>query len=253
MEDVFERVHRQDESADEGSRLNLLDISEMADLPVKQSWNGGAKSDLSEAEKPVPRNTEKWRTEHSSLSQKSQTTEPSLVFYGDSITKGMSEGNALKKAFGNSAENFGIIGDSTQHLLWRLQNGEANFKKPPEKGVLLIGANNVGHQSNDDIVKGILADLKEAQKRMPDTKWLVLGVLPQGRNANDPRRAEIKDINEKLAQALKGMPNVQFFDAGPAMLEKDGSMSDRVWWRDGLHPRNYDPLFDKVKEQLKKF
>lgn len=201
-------------------------------------------------DKPVPRNGSKWRQEHETLVKKAEKSDASLVFYGDSITAGMSIGNALKKTFGNGAENFGIVGDSTQHLLWRLQNGEAHFKKPPEQVVLLIGANNIGAAGRDDIVRGVMANLKELQQKLPDSEILVLGVLPQGRAPSDKRRVLIKEVNAELEKQLNGIGKVKFLDAGPAMLEPDGSMSDRVWWKDGLHPRNYEPLFDAVKNAL---
>lgn len=252
MDLISDKVKSTDEAVPESNGLNLLELELDAAFPFKEKFALDF-TDLAATDRPVPRDSDKWRKQHADLVEKAKQTNPQLVFYGDSITAGMSEGNALKKAFGNDAENFGIVGDSTQHLLWRLQNGEANFKTPPEKGVLLIGANNVGNARNEDIVKGILADLQEAQQKMPDAKWLVLGVLPQGRSATDPRRAQIKDLNDKLEKALAGIPGVRYYDAGPGMLEKDGSMSDRVWWRDGLHPRNYTPMFDQLKQELNKF
>ena len=210
------------------------------------------KTALSNTEKPVPRNSEDWRKQHDALVHKAETSNTSIAFFGDSITKGMESGNALKKFFGNSADNFGIVGDSTQHLLWRLQHGEANFKQNPQESVLLIGANNIGAASTKDIVKGILANVNEMQKQMPDTKLLVLGVLPQGKNANDPRREKIKEINEELKRQLTGRSNLTYYDVGPNMLEKDGSMSSKIWWGDGLHPKDYAPMFSAIKPLLEK-
>ena len=203
-------------------------------------------------DRPLPRNTDKWKREHADLVKKAQTTDANLVFYGDSITKGMSIGNALQNEFGCRAENFGIVADSTQHLLWRMQNGEMEFKTAPEKGVILIGANNIGAASNEEIAKGIVATVNEASSRLPNTKWLVLGVLPQGRSASDPRRATIEKINTLVQQELAGKNNVTFMDVNKTMLEADGSMSDNVWWKDGLHPRSYTPLFKAIRPTLEK-
>ena len=56
-----------------------------------------------------------------------------LLFLGDSITDFWRE-RALGiwgKNYGPyAAENFGISGDRTQHLLWRLQNGEIGNLRP---------------------------------------------------------------------------------------------------------------------------
>lgn len=200
----------------------------------------------------VPRYTDKWKREQQDLAQKARSTDANLVFYGDSITKGMSAGNALKNEFGAKTENFGIVGDSTQHLLWRLRNGETAFKKAPEKAVLLIGANNIGHASEDEIVKGVLANVDELRTRLPEAKLLVLGVLPQGREASDQRRNTINSLNTKIETALKNRTNVVFQNVNKQMLEADGSMSDTVWWRDGLHPRDYSPLFKAIRPTLDK-
>lgn len=201
-------------------------------------------------DRPLPRNTDKWKREHADLAKKAQTTDANLVFYGDSITKGMSMGNALQNEFGCRAENFGIVGDSTQHLLWRMQNGEMEFKNAPEKGVILIGANNIGAATEDEIVKGIIATVNEARTRLPDTKWLVLGVLPQGRAASDPRRAVIERINSAVQRELAGKDKINFMNVNKNMLQADGNMGDDVWWRDGLHPRNYTPLFKAIRQVL---
>ncbi len=88
---------------------------------------------------------------------------------------------------------------------------------------------------------------------MPGIKFLVIGVLPQGKDPHNPRRDQIKDLNQKLEHALANEPNVKFVDVGAKMLEKDGSMSDKVWWGDGFHPRNYTPMFDAIKPELSKF
>jgi len=55
-----------------------------------------------------------------------------IVFLGDSITEGWRRSKDIwDKAFGaDTPANFGIGGDRTQHVLWRIQNGELNGIKP---------------------------------------------------------------------------------------------------------------------------
>jgi len=82
-----------------------------------------------------------------------------LMFLGDSITHAWEvEGSehwqqhfAHRKAF-----NLGFAGDRTEHLLWRIQNGEIN-NLSPKWVVLLIGTNNAGHRhdSPQEIAAGI--------------------------------------------------------------------------------------------------
>ncbi len=203
---------------------------------------------LTAPERAVPRTGSDWQAKHAALAQKAATTKPELAFFGDSITAGMSMGNALKKSFGDKAENFGIVGDSTQHLRWRLQNGEANMA--PQKAVMLIGANNVGAAKPEDIAKGIVANAREMGQRLPNTKLLVVGVLPQGTSASDPRRAQIDRINTLVQQKLQGLPNVKFQDVGEKMLGADGSMPSSIWAPDGLHPRSYSAFFEAIRPTL---
>jgi lysophospholipase L1-like esterase len=238
-------------NSDSAVTYSLPELSLLGQLGERLPQLEPHNDSLVDTEKPVPRDPTKWHKEHEALVKKAESTSPTLVFYGDSITKGMSDGNALLEAFGNTAENFGIVGDSTQHLLWRLENGETNFKTSPKEVVLLVGANNVSnHASASDTVKGILANVREIREKLPEAKVLVLGVLPQGKTAKDPRRAVISELNKELSAELNGQANVSFTDLGPSLLEKDGTMSPLIWWGDGLHPRDYTPIFDQIKPIL---
>lgn len=68
-----------------------------------------------------------------------------LAFLGDSITAGWgSKKEIWNTAFGQyKPANFGIGGDRTQHVLWRITNGELEGTKP-KAVVLMIGTNNLG-------------------------------------------------------------------------------------------------------------
>src|SRR5215204_3349408 len=68
-----------------------------------------------------------------------------LLFLGDSITAGWAKnGNEVweERYAKLNAANFGIGGDRTQHVLWRIQNGELDGAMKPKVIVLLIGTNN---------------------------------------------------------------------------------------------------------------
>ena len=73
-----------------------------------------------------------------------------MYFVGDSITRRWGATDYLdflahwKQSFhGWNAANFGWGADSTQHMLWRLQNGELDGVNP-KAIVVLAGTNNVG-------------------------------------------------------------------------------------------------------------
>src|SRR5208337_5244157 len=105
-----------------------------------------------------------------------------VLFLGDSITDGWrgSGKDVWKEKFEPlKAANFGIGGDRTQHVLWRLQNGELEGIKP-RAAVIMIGTNNLGANTAEEIADGIKAIVAEIQKKQPETKILLLGIFPRG-------------------------------------------------------------------------
>jgi len=173
-----------------------------------------------------------------------------LLFVGDSITDGWHGGG--KKAWAEAWEplkafNIGIGGDRTQHVIWRLQNGEVAGIKP-KLAVLMIGTNNLGGNTNDEIVAGITACVKEIQKQLPSTKVLLLAVFPRGEKADNPSRARIKTINEQIARLDDGGKTVKYLDIGEKFLDDKGNIPPEIM-KDFLHPtaKGYDIWVDATK------
>jgi PAS domain S-box-containing protein len=118
------------------------------------------------------------------------------LFLGDSITEAMrgsqfgelyDELAARREAFESSfplreARAFGVSGDRTQHLLWRVRNGELAFRHPPGVVVVCIGTNNLGRDNDSatDTFLGIRAVVLEILHRLPGTRVLLTGILPRG-------------------------------------------------------------------------
>jgi len=180
-----------------------------------------------------------------------------LVFVGDSITDGWRNGGQpwwdqywapYKPA------NFGIGGDTTQGVLWRMQNGELDGYKA-KLIVMMLGTNNINRNPNDEIVDGDRLIIEEYRKRQPQAKVLLLGIFPRAQQASDPYRASIKDINGKLAK-LADNKNVFFMDIGEKFLTPDGTLTQEIM-PDGLHPnlRGYkiwaEAITARVKELMK--
>jgi lysophospholipase L1-like esterase len=190
-----------------------------------------------------------------------------LLFVGDSITdwfanpRGNNPATGAKvweAAFGSMRPaNFGIAGDTTQGVLWRMQNGELEGFKA-KLIVLMLGTNNINRNPVDEIVDGDRLIVEEFKKRQPQAKILVLGVFP--RNMRDPEqtpavRATIKDINSKLARFADNK-QVFYMDIGDKFLTADGTLTAEVM-PDGLHPneKGYqiwaDAILPRVKELMK--
>src|ERR1043165_2202337 len=80
-----------------------------------------------------------------------------LLFLGDSITDGWRGGG--KKVWETNfaplkAANFGISGDRTEHVLWRIENGELEGIDP-KVVILMIGTNNSNTNSPEEIADAI--------------------------------------------------------------------------------------------------
>ena len=176
-----------------------------------------------------------WESTHGDYVKRAQKGGVNLVFFGDSITQWWG-GADFKKRYGAlGAVDFGIGGDKTQNLLWRIQNGEMEGITP-KVAVVLIGTNNLGSASPDKIAEGIALIVKAIGEKSPATKVLLLGIFPRGWNANEAKwyQGKIQKINSTIAQLDDGK-DVRFADLGPQMLEADGTLS-RAVFKDGLHP-----------------
>jgi lysophospholipase L1-like esterase len=160
-----------------------------------------------------------------------------LILEGDSITDGWRWGG--KKVFDESYKkynpfNTGIGGDRTEHLLYRLNEGEIDGLHP-KAVMLMIGTNNLGTgQSVDDTIAGVTAVVKTIHEKAPAAKILLLGIFPRGHNADDSFRAEIKAVNEAISK-LNGQDNITYLDIGDKFLEPDGTLSKAIM-PDFLHP-----------------
>jgi lysophospholipase L1-like esterase len=219
---------------------------------------------------PVPRDAN-WVKRHESFNALSKQGKSELVFLGDSITQGW-EGKG-KAAWAKTwaplgAVNFGIGGDRTEHVMWRLDHG--NFDGLKAKViVLMIGTNNTGHQGRpqaelkgavyqctaEQTVEGVKAIIGELQRKQPLAKILLLGIFPRGASIEDKFRLQNQKTNTLLTQLDNGN-TVQFMDIGKTFLSPDGSLSKEIM-PDLLHlsEKGYDmwtsAIEAKVKDLLK--
>jgi len=176
-----------------------------------------------------------------------------LLFVGDSITDGWRGGG--KKVWEENytplhAFNIGIGGDRTQHVLWRIDNGEMDGLTP-KLAILMIGTNNLGGNTNEEIVEGITACVKDIQKHSPTTKVLLLGVFPRDPLATGKNRPRIKAINEQIAKLDDGGKTVKYLDIGAKFLDADGNLPKDIM-PDSLHPnaKGYQIWADAIKDSV---
>lgn len=152
-----------------------------------------------------------------------------LVFLGDSITAGWgSKKDIWDKAFGQyTPANFGIGGDRTQHVLWRIENGELETIKP-KAVVIMIGTNNSGSDPAEGIANGVTKIVETVRAKQPQAKILLLAVFPRGEKASpNPGRDKLKQVNAIIAKLDDGK-NIHFLDIGDKFLQPDGSLTKEI-------------------------
>jgi lysophospholipase L1-like esterase len=161
-----------------------------------------------------------WAKRHDGFVEIAKKGDVDVLFLGDSITDGWRNKNGKEvwdKAFGAmKPANFGIGGDRTQHVLWRIQNGELDGIKP-KVAVLMIGTNNTGSDSAEQIADGVSAIVKTVREKSSTTKVLVLAVFPRGKMIPNPGNTKIIEINKTIAKLDDGK-NVKFLDIGQKFM-----------------------------------
>lgn len=175
--------------------------------------------------KPVPR-AGGWMNRHQSMNDRVQKGDVDLVFIGDSITQGW-EGNGKnvwKTFYGDrNAVNLGIGGDRTQHVIWRLDNGNLEGISP-KAAVIMIGTNNSGSNSPEEIAEGVEVIVKQLREKTPETKILVLATFPRGPNPADAKR-QVNEKSNAIVEKLADGEHVFYLDIGDKFLDDDGNLS----------------------------
>lgn len=209
---------------------------------------------------PVPRDGG-WMKRFESISARAKAGDVGLVFLGDSITQGWGDNDVWKKFYApRKAMNAGIGGDRTQHVLWRLDNGNVDGIKP-KLVVLMIGTNNSNRQDNtaEEIGAGIVAIVNKLKEKLPESKILVLAVFPRGEKPN-PQREKNAKASEIAAKAADDK-QVFFLDIGKEFLTEDGTLTKEVMpdflhltpkgyeiWAKSIEPKVSELLGDKLVE-----
>jgi lysophospholipase L1-like esterase len=232
-------------------------------LVMGTAWNAAVRADdkkpTHSAVKPVDKKDAFWVKRHKSFLEQAKQGGVDVVFLGDSITQGWegSGKNVWKKSFDPlKAANFGIGGDRTQHVLWRITDGKELEGITPKAFVMMIGTNNMGDNSAEEIADGVTAIVKELRHQKPHAKVLLLGVFPRSAKSTDKIRDKVKDVNERIAK-LDDKKMVNYLDIGAKFLDKDGNLSKDIM-PDYLHlsEKGYqiwaDAIMPNLEEMLKK-
>jgi len=179
-----------------------------------------------------------------------------ILFAGDSITDWWQQAapnggtDVQKKYFGDAkVANFAVAGDTTQGVLWGLQNGEGQGRKP-KAVMLMIGTNNTGGNTGPEIAEGVGAVVYELRKDFPDAKIMLLAIFPRGAGPTDANRVKNEEANKIIAKLDDGK-HVFFTNINDKFLNPQGQL---IGFRpDNLHPtaEGYEIWAKAVSDTLK--
>jgi lysophospholipase L1-like esterase len=175
-----------------------------------------------------------------------------VVFLGDSITQGWGNNKTWQKHFTPlKAANFGISGDQTGHVLWRITEGGELDSITPKVAVVMIGTNNAGRDSAEQIAEGITLIVKTIHKKTPTTRVLLLAVFPRDEKPGTPTRTKLAEINKTIAKLDDGGKTVKYLDIGEKFLDNEGTLSKDIM-PDFLHlsARGYEIWAEAITPTL---
>ena len=189
------------------------------------------------ASKPTPRSyKQEWENQHKSFVSIATESKSTIVLIGDSIINGLCR---YRKVWSElfepvNALNFGIRGDRTQHVLWRIQNGEIPVNV--ESVVIHCGTNNLYKDSPAEIKNGITSIAYAILKRKPCVNIIVTGLLPRD-SKGSPRRQQISWINEQLEHWCNNLAkkNVLFLKPNTDWTKPNGQLREELYFQDLLH------------------
>ncbi|MBI9020089.1 MAG: hypothetical protein JEZ10_02380 [Verrucomicrobia bacterium] len=199
---------------------------------------------------PLPRPEKNWwMPRHQAVLDQVAQGNVDLLMIGDSITHGWeNSGKAVwdKYYAPRNAVNMGFGGDRTEHVLWRLQNGEIE-NIHPKLAVLMIGTNNSNKDqyTPEQIADGIKAIVCTLRTKLPETKVLILSIFPRGdetRRTNKTSNATYNAQwakNDKASQLAAQMADgkmIFFLDINKAFLNEQGELPRQIM-PDLLHPQ----------------
>src|SRR5439155_25463894 len=114
---------------------------------------------------------------HESFLKRDKAGPIGVLFLGDSITEGWTKAPHIWEHYYGVFQpaNFGIGGDQTQHVIWRIENGELDGIHP-KVVVLMLGTNNTAGNTAEEIVAADRKIVQMIRSRLSETKVLLLAI-----------------------------------------------------------------------------
>jgi hypothetical protein len=215
-----------------------------------------------------------WHGEFKRVNQEVAKADASqVVFFGDSITLmwsrlGAQGKTAWEKHFAKYRPvNMGNSGDITPVMLYRAANGNLDFPKgqDPCVAVLLCGTNNYGVTQSDggkvtwdlgmktpprEVADGVRAIAQSFRRKLPETRVIVLGILPV---KNEAKWIKCAGTNKILASYRYPKDEVVFLDLQDRFLNAEGTIQPKLF-TDGTHltPAGYAIMAEALAPEIER-
>lgn len=229
-------------------------------------FSGACADDLPSTLKPEvnKRAVYDWNARHEAVMERNRTVKPEYVIFGDSIThRWGGEPSGDNRALGtgkvawenlfspHTVTNMGFGSDYVDNAYYRVQLGELDGISP-RVIIVLLGTNNLGGRKDTPqaCADNLKAFVSLVRQKCPDSKLLLLGILPRKEKKLAPLIVETNEMISGMADGSK----VFFANPGTEFLAEDGVSPKRGLLADGLHPSaaGYNVLGQALSSLLKK-
>ncbi|MEE9367814.1 MAG: glycoside hydrolase family 97 N-terminal domain-containing protein [Pontiella sp.] len=224
-------------------------------VPIQKATFSGVANDsnIPVTARPVAKGRGQ-QNHHKSLNKRVKQGNVDIIFVGDSITHFWASAKRGRPVWEKyyakrNAVNLGISGDRTQHVLWRLQNGNLEGISP-KVAVVMIGTNNSGSDSPEDIAAGVKAIVDTIEEKCPSTRILILGIFPRGKDDTDRHRIVNMKAN-KIVSSFADNRTIFYLDISKAFLDENRILSRDIM-PDLLHlnTKGYEIWAGAIDEKL---
>lgn len=174
-----------------------------------------------------------WHERHQAQLRAPGRSAAQLVLLGDGMADGWHGSRSFQKQWRERKPlNLALPGDQTQQLVWRIEHGALDGLAP-RLVLLAAGAENLAQGlSPAETARGVAAVLQQVRERLPHSRVLLLGLLPAGPTALDPRRAASDATNVEL-RAVASAAQLTLAEVGGVFLEPDGRITPGMMNDDG--------------------